>query len=48
MCHSTVVSGNEVAKANESVFEQDCYRKIQTDRGSEFFDPHVKKRFIEI
>ena len=33
--------GNEVAKAVESIFGQDSYKKIQTDRGSEFINPHV-------
>ena len=35
--------GNEVAKALEFIFEQDSYKKIQTDRRSEFFKPHVEK-----
>ena len=33
----------EVGRALESIFEQDSYRKIQTDQGSEFVNPHVKR-----
>ena len=34
--------GVEVANAIESILHQDCYRKIQTGRGSEFVNPHVE------
>ena len=39
--------GDEVAKALESILEQDCYKKIQMDRGSEFVNPHVKKVLLK-
>jgi len=35
--------GVEVAQAIESILEKDSYKKIQTDRGSEFVNPHVAK-----
>ena len=35
--------GDEVDTVLESIFEQDSYRKIQTDRGSEFVNPRVRK-----
>ena len=35
--------GVEVAQAIESILQQDSYKKIQTDRGSEFVNPHVAK-----
>jgi hypothetical protein len=35
--------GVEVAQAIESSLEQDSHKKFQTDRGSEFVNPHVEK-----
>ena len=37
----------EVAPALESILEQACYRKIQTDRGSKFVNPHVQKVLLK-
>ena len=39
--------GVEVAQALESILEQDCYRKIQSDRGSKFVNPHVQKVLLK-
>ena len=39
--------GVEVARAIESILEQDSYRKIQSDRGSEFVNPHVQKVLLK-
>ena len=39
--------GDAVAKALESIFRENCYRKIQTDRRSEFVNPHVKKALLK-
>jgi hypothetical protein len=39
--------GAEVSQAIESSLKKDCYRKIQTDRGSEFFNPHVEKVLLK-
>ena len=35
--------GGEVVKTLKGVFEQDHYRNNKKDRGSEFFNPFVKK-----
>jgi hypothetical protein len=35
--------GKEVAKALQSIFEQDSFKKNQTDHGSEFVNPYVKR-----
>ena len=40
-------SGVEVTKGIESILEQDCYRKIHTDRGSDFVNPHVEKVLLK-
>jgi hypothetical protein len=37
------VRGDEVGKTLEGIFEQDHYRNNKKDRGSEFFNPFVKK-----
>ena len=39
--------GVEVVKAIESILDQDWYGKLQTDRGSEFFNPHVEKVLLK-
>ena len=39
--------GDEVAKALEYFLEQDFYRKISTDRGSELVNPNVKKVLLK-
>ena len=35
------------ARGLEYIFEQDSYRKIPMDRGSEFVNPHVKKVLLK-
>ena len=39
--------GVEVAQAIESILEQDSYKKIHTDRGSEFVNPNVAKVLVK-
>jgi hypothetical protein len=37
----------EVTQAIKSILKQDCYRNIQTDRGSKFVNPLVKKLLLK-
>jgi hypothetical protein len=39
--------GDEVARALESIFEQDSYGKIQTNRGSKFVNTQIKKVLLK-
>ena len=39
--------GEEIAIALETILHRDSYKKIQTDRGSEFVNPHVKKILLK-
>ncbi|XP_065564460.1 alpha-1A adrenergic receptor-like isoform X1 [Artemia franciscana] len=39
--------GDEVSKSLESILEDDCYKKIQTDLGSELVNPHIKKVLLK-
>ena len=40
-------SGDEVAKALESILEMNCYKKIQTDRDGEFVNPQIMKVLLK-
>ncbi len=40
-------SGDEVKNAFQSIFNERIPKKIQTDQGTEFYNPQVKKLFNE-
>ena len=39
--------GDEVAKAFNSILQQDCYRQIQTDGGCECVNTQIKKVLLK-